>query len=721
MIIIPLSHESGQVQRWPYITIGILVLNVLLYVVTAVVAPQTRKELNREAEDFFGYYMRHPYLEIPEETLDRIPPEGRQALDQLRQMEKLAGGEIWTSRPDYLSEEEIGEQQQELNRRIAEFEAALSDEFYRKYGYIPARGGLFTLLSSMFLHGGFLHLLFNMLFLWLCGGNIEDLWGRVVFPIFYLTGGAAATLMHAGMFPESHVPLVGASGAIAALMGAFMVRLYNTRIYFWYFIFLGFRIKQGTFKAPAYLMLPLWLLQQLWEAYKASAVATGGGGVAFWAHIGGFLFGAAVAFAFRFTGFEEKVLAPALDRKTNLVDPDYASGNRKLREGDLDGAVMDLRKALLKNPEHALAHGDLSRAYFQQGKDRAGMLELGRAVRLHLARNDTESAIEAYMEGSAHLSGAPLEPEQQLEMARLLERAEVLDEAADAYHRLIAELRERKGGSGIPAETAPLAALLAEAEREHRAVEGRLASRQLKETTRETAPPAPEVVPSPPAQRPDAGPAIPLSKRLKLIRDSEEAPRYKVMSVAPYEAMKVGPAADGIHFHRLGEDPVRFHEIYAICVSQLSTIGSGRIFADFFVARKSRPYRIHSGQIAYATFLAKPTASSVSNFRHFILSIAARIDSVYVDQGTYDFLKTGRPRVYSNQDDLETEERQFWARIMGKVRCRCDQCDQVYWLDGRKVPPAGVRARCKKCGHPLMVRPLETVSGIPAGSSPATS
>lgn len=696
MIIIPLSHESGQVQRWPYITIGILVLNVLLYAATAIVAPQTQTELTQEANDFFGYYMRHPYLEIPEETLDEIPPEGRQTLDQLRHMEKLAGGEVFTSRPNNLSDEEVWEQQQELNRRIAEFENALNNEFYRKYGYIPARGGVFTLISSMFLHGGLFHLLFNMLFLWLCGGNIEDLWGRIVFPIFYIAGGMVATLMHAGMFPESHVPLVGASGAIAALMGAFMIRLYNTRIYFWYFFFFGFRTKSGNFKAPAYVMLPLWLLQQIIEALKASD----GGGVAFWAHIGGFLFGAAVALAFKFTGFEENVLAPVLERKTDLVDQDYSSGSRKLREGDVDGAVMDLRKALLKNPDNALAHGELSQAYFQQGKKRAGNLELGRAVQLHLSRDDAESAIETYLEIADGNPDAVLEPEKQFEIARLMDRAEMFDEAAGVYRRLMTDLRNRKEDVQDQEQRVQFDGWQKKAQK---AIKGLNAKRKAAAIDAD----APvDVAPPPKPPVPENRPAIPIAKRLKLIKNTDAPPRYKVMSVAPYEAMKVEPMDDGLNLYRPREAPPRFEEIYAICVSQLATMTSGKIFADLFLAEKPRPYRLHSQQIAYGQFLAKPTSSSFNNFRQFILHIVSRIDSVYVDKGTLSFLKTGSPAVYPNADELALHQKTFWRQIMGEVRRRCGNCSEVYWIDGRKVPAGGAKTKCKKCGAPLNVRRL---------------
>jgi len=507
--------------------------------------------------------------------------------------------------------------------------------------------------------------------------------------------------MHAGMFPGSHVPLVGASGAIAALMGAFMIRLYNTRIYFWYFFFFGFRMKSGTFKAPAYAMLPLWLLQQLFEAYKGAHMASGGGGVAFWAHIGGFLFGAAIALIFKFTGFEENVLAPALDRKTDLVDGNYASGSRKLQEGDLDGAVMDLRKALLKNPDHALAHGDLSMAYFQQGKDRAGMLELGRAVRLHLSRDDAESAIETYLEIADRNPGAVLEPDRQLEIARLMERSEMFDEAAGAYRRLMADLRGRKSEADDPEKRTQFDKWFKEAQKAVGRLKGRSRTIAPKANGKdETGIAAPPEVSAPP--KPTA-PAIPLAKRLKVIKDTGAPPRYDVKSVAPYEAMKVEPMDGGLNLYRPREAPPRFEEIYAIWVSQLATMTSGKMFADLFVAEKSRPYRLHSQQVAYGKFLTKPTFSSFNNFRQFILHLVSRIDSVYVDKGTLSFLKTGSPAVYPNQDELSLQQKTFWRQAMGEVRCRCGNCSEIYWVDGRKVPAAGAKTKCKKCGEPLNV------------------
>jgi membrane associated rhomboid family serine protease len=141
-----------------------------------------------------------------------------------------------------------------------------------------------TPLTSMFLHGGWLHLLGNMWFLWLFGDNVEDSMGPLRFLVFYLLCGlaAAATQMLAG--PASPVPMVGASGAISGVMGAYVILYPKVRVHM--LVFLGFYVTRIA--VPAYLMLGYWFLLQLLGTLPAEA---GQGGVAFWAHIGGFFAG----------------------------------------------------------------------------------------------------------------------------------------------------------------------------------------------------------------------------------------------------------------------------------------------------------------------------------------------------------------------------------------------------------------------------------------------
>jgi membrane associated rhomboid family serine protease len=145
-----------------------------------------------------------------------------------------------------------------------------------------------TVFTSMFMHGSLLHLAGNMLFLWIFGNNIEDSMGRVRFTVFYVLGGIAALLGQVVIDTGSTLPTVGASGAIAAVLGGYALLYPRARVVTLIFIIIFFTVIE----LPALLVLGFWFLMQLLPAFS-EPVSDGGGGVAYFAHIGGFLFGLA--------------------------------------------------------------------------------------------------------------------------------------------------------------------------------------------------------------------------------------------------------------------------------------------------------------------------------------------------------------------------------------------------------------------------------------------
>ena len=159
---------------------------------------------------------------------------------------------------------------------------------------LAARHGVFDLalyapmFSSMFLHAGFAHFAGNMLFLWIFGDNVEDRLGHLGYFVFYLLGGVAAALAHVAASPASVVPTVGASGAIAAVMGAYMLLYPGAHVQS--LVLLGFFVR--VVSVPAVIWLGIWFVFQI-AAGAQSSSAPGQGGVAWWAHAGGFVFGAA--------------------------------------------------------------------------------------------------------------------------------------------------------------------------------------------------------------------------------------------------------------------------------------------------------------------------------------------------------------------------------------------------------------------------------------------
>jgi len=170
------------------------------------------------------------------------------------------------------------------------------DGFLRAYGLVPAVLDWATVLTSMFLHGGWLHFIGNMLYLWIFGDNVEDRMGHARFIAFYLLCGATAALAQVLMRPDSMVPTIGASGAIAGVMGAYLVLFPHSRVLTLVPLFVIWELIE----VPAILFLGLWFVVQLFSGVGSLAVSTGDtGGVAFWAHVAGFVAGLGGVFVFR--------------------------------------------------------------------------------------------------------------------------------------------------------------------------------------------------------------------------------------------------------------------------------------------------------------------------------------------------------------------------------------------------------------------------------------
>jgi membrane associated rhomboid family serine protease len=181
-----------------------------------------------------------------------------------------------------------------VNVVVFAFEVFGGEAFVTKWALVPAEVSsgqhLVTILTSMFMHGGWSHIVGNMVFLWAFGPEMEDLMGPGRYLVFYLLGGLAATLAQVAADPGSTVPNLGASGAIAAVMGAFLVTYPRDQIRSLLIIFVFVRVAY----IPAVLLIGVWFLTQLVNLGAVANVKTGGG-VAYAAHVGGFIFGAITA------------------------------------------------------------------------------------------------------------------------------------------------------------------------------------------------------------------------------------------------------------------------------------------------------------------------------------------------------------------------------------------------------------------------------------------
>src|ERR1051325_7839255 len=172
------------------------------------------------------------------------------------------------------------------------------DAFTLYWGLVPAAFSWVAVFTSMFLHGGFLHVAGNMLYLWIFGDNVEDRMGHGRFLVFYLLCGVAAALAQTSSVPDSVVPMIGASGAIAGVVGAYFVLYPRSRIVTLIPIFFFFQVVE----VPAILFLGIWFLMQFLSGLGSIVNSVSGGamgGIAFWAHVAGFVAGISGVIVFR--------------------------------------------------------------------------------------------------------------------------------------------------------------------------------------------------------------------------------------------------------------------------------------------------------------------------------------------------------------------------------------------------------------------------------------
>jgi membrane associated rhomboid family serine protease len=319
------------------------------------------------------------------------------------------------------------ELQGDMDELCQEFETVEQGSILNKYAYVPAHPRAISYVTANFLHGGWIHLIGNMWFLWLAGFILEDTWGRVIYPLFYLVAGAAALQFYGWCAHGSYLPLIGASGAVAALMGAFLVRFPKMKIEMLLFLIV-FRIR---FKAPAYWLLPLWLAM---EFFYGSALGTTSP-VAHWAHVGGFLFGMAGAFALQQSGMEQKA-NDAIESKLSWSGaPEVVQASEAMERGKLDEAASILQKHVAANPNSADALNLLQQAHWRRSDMEAYRNVTVQLCQVYLKNQDQDNAWRAFEEYQ-NAGGDKMPAATWLEIIRSLETQQHFDRAVSEYERL---------------------------------------------------------------------------------------------------------------------------------------------------------------------------------------------------------------------------------------------------------------------------------------------
>jgi membrane associated rhomboid family serine protease len=635
-MLIPIGLDQSEVKRLPWISILIIGLNLVLFLTVGLSGSGAEKRAAEALAQVAEYWVAHPHLEFPNEMLQgqKLSERGKEELEALIEVRRSI-----TPTPDSFIQRQ--EEQEELNRLVQVWKNAIESHPFMRWGFRPGHFSLVALITSMFMHAGLMHLIGNMFIFYLSGPFVEDAFGRPLFTVFYLFSGVAAVLAFMLTNKNATTVLVGASGAIAGVMGAFMVRYATRKIKFFYWFGLVFR---GTFMAPAWLMLPLWLLQQVWMGSLDTE-----SGVAYSAHVGGFAFGAICALFIKQLKVEERYIAPAIDKQISVSQHvGVMDGMDLLSKGMTDQAREALRGALADDPRNADANLGMWQTFVADARPGDGVEFLARVIEEELKRNELQLALEHWRELVASAGvGGPASLRWRLQA--LLEATspdatiEILfNLAADPSAGLLAEKAARRltamghevpsqvaPGPVVPASSPPPAVPAATPLQARSASDGR-GSEVYEPSAFEEPAPAP-----PPSHEPASFGA-----------NAEVAQDIVFSSAAPPSGWEVEECVldrldeDGVTLHSGfgGSEFLPFGEITQVAIAGIAAQPRPYLVLDVILGRTAngnKVVRFPSTSFDPRAVLGKPDMGAMEAFRYLVLAIAQGAGAQVLPPGVF--------------------------------------------------------------------------------------
>ncbi|HSB75836.1 MAG TPA: rhomboid family intramembrane serine protease [Terriglobales bacterium] len=436
-MLLPIKHENMEARRWPVVTLALIALNLVVFLGTHFTMDEQAPALGQAKAHILLLAAAHPEL--------TLTPEAQELVTSFQKQHPSAWQQIQNPNHDVVDpwdakmrmQEDPDALQAEMDELSRQYKSLSASSLTEQYAFIPAHPRAITYLTANFLHGGWLHLIGNMWFLWLAGFVLEDVWGRPLYTVFYFVAGIAALQFHAWTNPGSLVPTLGASGAVAGLMGAFLVRFPKMKIRMAWLM--GFRLYR--FNAPAYALLPLWLLLEVFYG----ALFGGASGVAHWAHVGGFAFGAVAALVVRYSGLEQKASAAVESKLSWTTDPEIEQAHDLIEQGQFDAAGDLLQQHLAAHPD-SLDAVLLVRDVYQKKQDLPAFQQAtAQLCALHLRVHEPDAAWQDYEE-FLNAGGTQFPAATWLELGRTLEAQQNFERALSEYMSLAENYSSDRAG-----------------------------------------------------------------------------------------------------------------------------------------------------------------------------------------------------------------------------------------------------------------------------------
>lgn len=415
-------------RRWPIITLALILVNLLIFAGTHRTVDQQDSQLWKVQEHILILTATHPSLVPTPEATAFLAGFQIQFPDEWAELQNPNSevADEWDARIRQIDDPVV--LQAEMDSLGVQYSQLAASSITERYAFSPSHKRLIAYLTSTFLHADWWHVIGNMWFLWLAGFVLEDTWGRPLYLLVYLAAGAMACQFDAWVNPASIVHSVGASGAIAGLMGAFLVRFPKIKIQMtWFFDFGVFRFWR--FWMRAYWLLPLWVLMEINYGMGTRD------GIGHWAHVGGFLFGVIAALGLRYSGLEHRTHRAIEEKVAWIPEAKIVQANDLMESGKLDEAARVLNQYLATKSESFAAWNLLGAVYWRASKIPAYREVTRKLCELHLEAKEREAAWQNY-EDFLNAGGEKMPPAIWLDLCRVPEEQHDFERAVSEYEKL---------------------------------------------------------------------------------------------------------------------------------------------------------------------------------------------------------------------------------------------------------------------------------------------
>jgi membrane associated rhomboid family serine protease len=429
-MLVPIGHENMSARRWPIITIGLMFVNLLIFAATHRTVDQQDSQLWNVKEHILILAAIHPNLVLAPKATQFVDGFQRQFPDDWAELQK-PNSEItdeWDARTRLI--QDPAELQEEMDSLGGQYSQLTASSITERYAFIPAHPKPITYITSTFLHVDWWHVIGNMWFLWLAGFVLEDAWGRPLYLLIYLAAGAFACQFDAWTRPGSIIASVGASGAIAGLMGAFLVRFPKMKIRMMWFFDLGL-FPFSRFWMRAYWLLPIWVLMEINYGMGPRD------GIGHWAHVGGFLFGGIAAVALRYSGLEHKANKAIEGKVAWTPGPKISRANELMEQGKLPEAAAILNEFVADNPDSFAAWNLLRAIHWRASNIPAYREATCKLCEIHVRSREYQPAWQDY-EDFLNAGGERIPPDVWLDLCGVPQQQQDFERVVSEYEKLAA-------------------------------------------------------------------------------------------------------------------------------------------------------------------------------------------------------------------------------------------------------------------------------------------